>query len=97
MEIMPILLLASILGLIPAAIAHSKGGNFVGWWFFGALLFIIALPCALFRVRDTKVLEQRSITNRDQKKCPDCAELVKVDANVCRFCGHRFSEPPVAA
>jgi hypothetical protein len=26
----------------------------------------------------------------DDKKCPRCAELVKVEAAVCRFCGHEF-------
>lgn len=24
------------------------------------------------------------------KTCPDCAEPVQADANVCRFCGYRF-------
>lgn len=30
------------------------------------------------------------------KKCPQCAEMVKADANVCRFCGYNFplSEKP---
>ena len=31
------------------------------------------------------------------KKCPQCAETVKVDAKICRFCGHEFPEKVAAA
>lgn len=44
---MEILIFAVLLGLIPAAIASKKGRSFGTWWFFGAMLFIVALPMAL--------------------------------------------------
>ena len=39
--------IALMLGLIPAYIAYKKGRNFFDWWFFGTSLFIIALPTAI--------------------------------------------------
>ncbi|WP_129792591.1 zinc ribbon domain-containing protein [Sphingosinicella sp. CPCC 101087] len=31
-----------------------------------------------------------------EKKCPRCAEVIKSDAKVCRFCQHEFSEADLA-
>ena len=83
MEILLIFVFGMILGVIPGMIADKKGHSFVFWRFFGTLLFIIALPAALL------------LTDRNTKKCPQCAELVKLDALRCRHCGHDFT--PLAA
>lgn len=29
---------------------------------------------------------------RNTKPCPNCAERVKAEANVCRFCGYQFGQ-----
>lgn len=51
------------LGLIPAAVARSKGSRaFFAWWAFGALLFVIALPAALLRRNDV-IEEVRSLAH----------------------------------
>lgn len=41
------LLVFSLLGLIPAYLAKKKGRNFFEWWFFGIVLFPVALPLSI--------------------------------------------------
>jgi hypothetical protein len=53
------ILLAVLIGLIPATIAQRKGENFFTWWVFGALLFIVALPWAL-------------VMKDGRPRCPSC-------------------------
>jgi hypothetical protein len=45
------LVIAAVIGLIPACIARDKGRDFWTWWIFGAALFIVALPAAILLKR----------------------------------------------
>jgi len=56
----------------------------------GFLLSLFASPVIAFIVGmllspDSKVLEKL-------KKCPQCAEFVKPEAKICRFCNYEFKE-----
>jgi hypothetical protein len=73
MTITDVLALAALLGLIPAVVAQRKGRSFLGWWIFGFLMLIVALPAA-FLVRDTR------------PRCSRCAEPVRPDASRCPHC-----------
>ncbi|MGM0454148.1 MAG: hypothetical protein ACQERN_13385 [Thermodesulfobacteriota bacterium] len=34
---------------------------------------------------------KKKLTEQNMKKCPKCAELIKKEAKVCRFCNTEFS------
>lgn len=87
------LLVALLLGLAPAVIAHSKGENFFLWWAYGAAFWIIAFPHSLLMKPNQASLESKALST-GHKKCPDCAELIRDEAVICRHCGRAFAEKP---
>ena len=60
-----------LLSVIPAYIAQTKGKSFGAWYVYGLFLLPITFVHSL-------------ILDRDDRKCPHCAELVKLEATVCK-------------
>jgi hypothetical protein len=55
--------------------------------FYGWMALAIGLAWCVFQL-------PAYLRRASGKKCPQCAETVKADARVCRFCGWRFEEVP---
>lgn len=84
----PIIIVACLLGIIPGAIAQHKGHSFIGWWLFGAALFILALPMSLF-LKDERTAP-----------CEFCKKTIDREASVCPYCQREVAtavEAPAAA
>ena len=85
-------LAAILIGLVPAFIAQSKGRSFMLWWLYGAAIFIAALPHALLIKPLARIAEANALADGG-RKCPFCAEVVKAEAKVCRYCQRDL--PPI--
>jgi hypothetical protein len=82
----PLFILFGLLGIAAALVARSKGRDTIWWFLYGFAIWYVALPHALLMKPDVAGMEGRQI-GEGQRKCPFCAEMIKAEARVCRFCG----------
>ena len=77
-----------ILSILCGFLASSNGRSGVGYFFLSLLLSpLIGFIAVLIAGEDKEKLENTRIASKESKKCPDCAESIKFEAKVCRYCG----------
>lgn len=91
MEVLIILWL--LFGIAAAVVFQNKGKDGCAGFALGFFLGPIGLIIALVLSPDHRELEKRSLSAGEMRKCPSCAELVRAEAQKCRFCGSDL--PPI--
>jgi MFS family permease len=108
MEFLVFLLFWSVVGGILCAVIATSKNHSAGWAWLGIFLGLIGvLIVACFSRRPApetqytraermerhrREWEAEQAIIKNSRKCPMCAELVKAEARVCRFCGHTFED-----
>ena len=82
-----------LFGITAMIIARHKGRSGCVWFLIAGLLGPFALIVAFLPSSDQIDIKQASDKgiSKNHRKCPLCAEIIKKEANVCRYCGNKIS------
>ncbi|MEZ9862479.1 hypothetical protein [Vibrio breoganii] len=81
-----------ILSIVVGFIASGRGRSGFGYFFLSLIITpLLTLVILLVIGTNEKKIEEDQLSSGTFKKCSDCAELVKIEAKVCKHCGATFT------
>jgi hypothetical protein len=75
--------------------AQKKGKNYTLFCLFGLLCPLVANVVASVMSPDEESKARSQLSTGVGRKCPYCAEIIKAEAQVCRFCRADLSPAPI--
>ena len=87
MVVVVYLVLAIIVGV---AAQNHRGRQGTPWFLISIVLSPVIGALLLFASKDLRQPKTEMVRIASEKTCPQCAEQVKVDAKICRFCRYEF-------